>query len=75
LDGDREESEREHCFVELYCDMEQLQEATCRGIGPTTASRRPPAGRSYFRFDPVAVEWGRDSCEMIGEPLPPEVGA
>ena len=29
----------------------------------------PP--RSYFRFDPAAVEWERDSREMLGEPLPP----
>ena len=29
----------------------------------------PP--RSYFRFDPLAVEWERESREMLGEPLPP----
>jgi len=67
----------EHCFVELYCDMEQLQEGHVPRDWPddrfssNTWGPLPP--RSYFRFDPVAVEWERESREMTGEPLPPEV--
>jgi catechol 2,3-dioxygenase-like lactoylglutathione lyase family enzyme len=67
----------EHCFVELYCDMEQLQEGHVPRDWPddrfssNTWGPLPP--RSYFRFDPVAVEWERESREMLGEPLPPEV--
>jgi catechol 2,3-dioxygenase-like lactoylglutathione lyase family enzyme len=65
----------EHCFVELYCDMEQLQEGHVPRDWPddrfssNTWGPLPP--RSYFRFDPVAVEWERDSREMLGEVLPP----
>jgi hypothetical protein len=29
----------------------------------------PP--RSYFRFDPIAVEWEREGKEALGHPLPP----
>jgi catechol-2,3-dioxygenase len=66
----------EHCFVELYCDMEQLQEGHVPRDWPddrfssNTWGPLPP--RSYFRFDPVAVEWERESREMLGQPLPPE---
>ena len=66
----------EHCFVELYCDMEQLQEGHVPRDWPddrfssNTWGPLPP--RSYFRFDPVAVEWERDSREMLGEVLPRE---
>jgi catechol 2,3-dioxygenase-like lactoylglutathione lyase family enzyme len=65
----------EHCFVELYCDMEQLQEGHVPRDWPddrfssNTWGPLPP--RSYFRFDPVAVEWERESREMLGEALPP----
>jgi catechol-2,3-dioxygenase len=65
----------EHCFVELYCDMEQLQEGHIPRDWPddrfssNTWGPLPP--RSYFRFDPVAVEWERESRETLGEPLPP----
>ena len=65
------------CFVELYCDMEQLQAGHVARDWPddrfssNTWGPLPP--RSYFRFDPVAVEWERESREMLGEPLPAEV--
>jgi catechol-2,3-dioxygenase len=67
----------EQCFVELYCDMEQLQAGHVARDWPddrfssNTWGPLPP--RSYFRFDPVAVEWERESREMLGEPLPAEV--
>ena len=66
----------EECFVELYCDMEQL--------GPEHEPRRwpddrfssntwgPLPPRSYFRFDRAAVESERESLEMLGQPLPEE---
>jgi hypothetical protein len=65
----------EECFVELFCDMEQLtpdheprdwpddvQSSNTWGILPP---------RSYFRFDPVAVEAERQGREAMGQPLPP----
>jgi catechol-2,3-dioxygenase len=64
----------EECFVELYCDMEQLQ--------PTHEPRKWPDNRyssntwgplpprSYFRFDEAAIESERESLEMLGTPLP-----
>ncbi len=65
----------EQCFVELYCDMEQLQ----RGHHPrrwpddrfssNTWGPLPP--RSYFRFDQAAIDSERESLEMLGIPLPP----
>jgi catechol 2,3-dioxygenase-like lactoylglutathione lyase family enzyme len=64
----------ESCFVELYCDMEQLQPDHEPRVWPddrfssNTWGPLPP--RSYFRFDPVAVEWERESFEMLGRPLP-----
>jgi catechol 2,3-dioxygenase-like lactoylglutathione lyase family enzyme len=63
----------EECFVELYCDMEQLQ--------PDHEPRRYPDDRyssntwgplpprSYFRFDEQAIASERDSLEMLGVPL------
>jgi catechol 2,3-dioxygenase-like lactoylglutathione lyase family enzyme len=65
----------EYCFVELYCDMEQLQEGHVPRDWPddrfssNTWGPLPP--RSYFRFDSTAVEWERESFEMLGRPLPP----
>lgn len=65
----------EECHVELYCDMEQLQEGHVPRIYPddryssNTWGPLPP--RSYFRFDPVAIEWERESRETRGELLPP----
>ena len=70
-------SSRRDCFVELYCDMEQLQADHEVRVWPddrfssNTWGPLPP--RSYFRFDPVAVEWERESLELQGRPLPPEI--
>jgi catechol-2,3-dioxygenase len=69
----------EECFVELYCDMEQLE--------PDHEARRWPDNRfssntwgplpprSYFRFDEAAVASERESLEMLGHPLPEEVSS
>lgn len=65
----------EECHVELYCDMEQLQEDHVPRVYPddryssNTWGPLPP--RSYFRFDPVAVEFERESWETRGRLLPP----
>lgn len=65
----------EECHVELYCDMEQLQEGHVARVYPddryssNTWGPLPP--RSYFRFDPVAVEFERESWETRGRTLPP----
>jgi catechol 2,3-dioxygenase-like lactoylglutathione lyase family enzyme len=65
----------EPCFVELYCDMEQLERDHVPRVYPddryssNTWGPLPP--RSYFRFDAVAVEWERDSRETLGQALPP----
>ncbi len=65
----------EECFVELYCDMEQLQSTHEPRSWPdnryssNTWGPLPP--RSYFRFDDAAVESERESLEMLGIPLPP----
>jgi catechol 2,3-dioxygenase-like lactoylglutathione lyase family enzyme len=69
----------EQCFVELYCDMEQLQEGHEPRDWPddrfssNTWGPLPP--RSYFRFDPAAIESERESLETRGIPLPPEEAA
>ena len=65
----------EPCFVELYCDMEQLADDHVPRVYPddryssNTWGPLPP--RSYFRFDPVAVEFERESWETRGRLLPP----
>ena len=65
----------EECFVELYCDMEQLQRDHVPRNWPddrhssNTWGPLPP--RSYFRFDEAAIESERESLEMLGTPLPP----
>jgi catechol 2,3-dioxygenase-like lactoylglutathione lyase family enzyme len=65
----------EACFVELYCDMEQLQAGHEPRVWPddryssNTWGPLPP--RSYFRFDDEAVASERDSREMQGIPLAP----
>ncbi len=65
----------EECFVELYCDMEQLPADHVPRRWPddrfssNTWGPLPP--RSYFRFDAAAIESERDSLEMLGMPLPP----
>lgn len=66
------------CFVELFCDMEQLEPDHEPRYWPDNAHSSnvwgilPP--RSYFRFDPIAVEWERDGKEALGYPLPPLTG-
>jgi catechol 2,3-dioxygenase-like lactoylglutathione lyase family enzyme len=65
----------ESCFVELYCDMEQLQEDHVPRVYPddryssNTWGPLPP--RSYFRFDSEAIEYERQSLETLGHQLPP----
>jgi catechol-2,3-dioxygenase len=68
----------EECFVELYCDMEQLQADHEPRRWPddryssNTWGPLPP--RSYFRFDEAAIASERESLETLGTPLPsPEV--
>jgi catechol 2,3-dioxygenase-like lactoylglutathione lyase family enzyme len=70
----------EECFVELYCDMEQLQPDHQPRHWPddryssNTWGPLPP--RSYFRFDQAAIDSERESLEALGIPLPdPEVPA
>lgn len=70
----------EECFVELYCDMEQLARHHRPRRWPddrfssNTWGPLPP--RSYFRFDSEAVQSERESAETRGIPLaPPEVRA
>ena len=64
----------EQCFVELYCDMEQLQPGHEPRSWPdnrfssNTWGPLPP--RSYFRFDQAAIDSERESLEMLGTPLP-----
>jgi catechol-2,3-dioxygenase len=69
----------EACFVELYCDMEQLQ-ATHRPrvwtddrLSSNTWGQLPP--RSYFRFDDAAIASERDSLEMLGSDMDEPVSA
>jgi catechol-2,3-dioxygenase len=65
----------EPCHVELYCDMEQLQTDHVPRVYPddryssNTWGPLPP--RSYFRFDPIAIEYERESLETRGHVLPP----
>jgi catechol 2,3-dioxygenase-like lactoylglutathione lyase family enzyme len=65
----------EECHVELYCDMEQLADDHVPRTFPddryssNTWGPLPP--RSYFRFDPVAIEFERESWETRGKLLPP----
>jgi catechol 2,3-dioxygenase-like lactoylglutathione lyase family enzyme len=60
----------EECFVELYCDMEQLESDHVPREWPddrfssNTWGPLPP--RSYFRFDEAAVASERESLEMQG---------
>ena len=67
----------EECFVELYCDMEQLEAEheprrwPDNRFSSNTWGPLPP--RSYFRFDEAAVRSERESLEMKGTPLPEEV--
>jgi catechol-2,3-dioxygenase len=69
----------EPCFVELYCDMEQLPADHEPRVWPddrhssNTWGPLPP--RSYFRFDERAVASERESLEMRGVPLGDPVSA
>jgi hypothetical protein len=69
----------EPCFVELYCDMEQLEADHEPRVWPddryssNTWGPLPP--RSYFRFDERAVASERESLEMQGVPLENPVSA
>jgi catechol 2,3-dioxygenase-like lactoylglutathione lyase family enzyme len=64
----------EECFVELYCDMEQLEPDHEPRDWPDDVHSSnvwgilPP--RSYFRFDAAAVEAERQGLEALGHPLP-----
>ncbi|MGH2862551.1 MAG: VOC family protein [Solirubrobacteraceae bacterium] len=66
----------EECFVELYCDMEQLpadhepRRWPDNRFSSNTWGPLPP--RSYFRFDQAAIDSERESLEMLGTPLPPK---
>lgn len=68
----------EHCFVELYTDMEQLTPDHEPRDWPDDAHPSNTWGilppRSYFRFDPAAVAAERDGLEALGHPLPPIQG-
>jgi catechol-2,3-dioxygenase len=63
----------DECFVELYCDMEQLQADHQPRRWPdnryssNTWGPLPP--RSYFRFDEAAIASERESLEAQGIPL------
>ena len=69
----------EPCFVELYCDMELLEDGHEPRVWPddryssNTWGPLPP--RSYFRFDDAAVASERESLEMQGVPLKDPVNA
>jgi catechol 2,3-dioxygenase-like lactoylglutathione lyase family enzyme len=64
----------EECFVELYCDMEQLEPDHEPRDWPDDVHSSnvwgilPP--RSYFRFDAAAVDAERQGLEALGHPLP-----
>jgi len=63
----------EECFVEIFADMEQLEPDHEPREWPDDAHSSnvwgilPP--RSYFRFDPEAVESERQGLEALGIPL------
>ena len=65
----------EPCHVELYCDMERLapdhEPRTFPDDRYSSNTWGPLPPRSYFRFDPVAVEFERESWETRGRVLPP----
>jgi catechol 2,3-dioxygenase-like lactoylglutathione lyase family enzyme len=63
----------EDCFVEVFCDVEQLEPDHEPREWPDDAHSSnvwgilPP--RSYFRFDPAAIESERQGLEALGIPL------
>jgi catechol 2,3-dioxygenase-like lactoylglutathione lyase family enzyme len=64
----------EECFVELFCDMEQLElnheprDWPDNAHSSNTWGTLPP--RSYFRFDDAAVQAEREGLEALGYALP-----
>jgi catechol 2,3-dioxygenase-like lactoylglutathione lyase family enzyme len=68
----------EECFVELFCDMEQIEPDHEPRDWPDDAHSSNTWGtlppRSYFRFDAAAVQAEREGLEALGHPLP-AVGA
>jgi catechol-2,3-dioxygenase len=69
----------EECFVELFCDMEQLEPDHEPRDWPDDAHSSNTWGtlppRSYFRFDDAAVAAERDGLEALGYPLPAMEGS
>jgi catechol 2,3-dioxygenase-like lactoylglutathione lyase family enzyme len=69
----------EECFVELYCDMEHLdddhepRDYPDDRFSSNTWGPLPP--RSYFRFDEAAIASERESLETLGVPLDPPTGS
>jgi catechol-2,3-dioxygenase len=63
----------EHCFVEVFCDMEQLEPDHEPRDWPDTPHSSNTWGvlppRSYFRFDDEAIESERLGLEALGQPL------
>jgi catechol 2,3-dioxygenase-like lactoylglutathione lyase family enzyme len=63
----------EECFVELYCDMEQLaadhEPRTWPDDRYSSNTWGPLPPRSYFRFDDAAIASERESLEMQGVTL------
>ncbi len=65
----------EQMFVELYCDMEQLEPDHQPRDWPDDRHSSniwgilPP--RSYFRFDEEAIRYEREGLETQGHVLPP----
>lgn len=65
----------EECFVEIFCDIEQLEPDHEPRDWPDNAHSSnvwgilPP--RSYFRFDEAAIKSEREGLEALGIPLPP----
>jgi catechol-2,3-dioxygenase len=68
----------EECFVELYCDMERLDDdhepRTYEDDRYSSNTWGPLPPRSYFRFDAEAIQSERDSLETLGVPLAPVAG-
>jgi catechol-2,3-dioxygenase len=69
----------EHCFVELYCDMEKIgrdhEPRVYTDDRYSSNTWGPLLPRSYFRFDERAVASERESLEMQGVPLDDPVSA
>ena len=65
----------EECFVEIFCDIKQLEPDHRPRDWPDNAHSSnvwgilPP--RSYFRFDEAAIKSEREGLEALGIPLPP----